>query len=59
MPGVFAFSSATTSTVDYESEIKEAKALFEQVFPGEAFLPRAPDAEDIVIEDEESRPDSE
>ena len=36
---------------DYESSINEAKSIFHHYFPTEDFLPRAPDAEDIIIED--------
>lgn len=46
---VFAFRSASIG-VDYEVHINEAKALFQKLFPEETFLPRAPDAEDIVID---------
>lgn len=47
---VYAFRSPSAG-VDYESHVNEAKSLFHQLFPGDAFLPRAPDAEDIIIDD--------
>lgn len=36
--------------MDYGKCISEAKSIFEKMFPNEEFLPKAPDAEDIVIE---------
>ena len=36
--------------MDYGKCINEARSVFEKMFPGEEFLPKAPDAEDIVIE---------
>jgi len=37
---------------DYESCIFEGKEIFHKYFPSEEFLPRAPDAEDIIMEDD-------
>lgn len=48
---VYAFRGPSVG-VDYEPHIEEAKALFHRLFPNDTFLPRAPDAEDIVLEDE-------
>lgn len=36
--------------IDYGRCIREANAIFDQMFPNEEFLPKAPDADDIVIE---------
>lgn len=36
--------------IDYEKSIGEAKAIFDRMFPNEDFLPKAPDADDIIIE---------
>lgn len=36
--------------MDYGKCINEARVVFEKMFPNEEFLPKAPDAEDIVIE---------
>ncbi|GIX75544.1 rab proteins geranylgeranyltransferase component A 2 [Caerostris extrusa] len=36
--------------LDYEHAVKQAHEIFEAMYPGEEFLPRAPDPEDILIE---------
>ncbi|XP_050305481.1 rab proteins geranylgeranyltransferase component A 1 [Anthonomus grandis grandis] len=38
--------------LDYDSSIKKAKMIFESLYPGEEFLPRAPDPEEIIIGEE-------
>ncbi|XP_044749171.1 rab proteins geranylgeranyltransferase component A [Coccinella septempunctata] len=38
--------------LDYDSSVKKAREIFSSIYPGEVFLPRAPDAEEIVIEEE-------
>ncbi|CAL1280569.1 unnamed protein product [Larinioides sclopetarius] len=48
-PGVFLTSSPDLD-LDYEHAVKEARDIFEAMCPGEEFLPRAPDPEDILIE---------
>lgn len=55
---IHVFRNATQG-VDYESNISEAKALFHRLFPEDDFLPRAPDAEDIVIEERDEQTKSE
>jgi hypothetical protein len=45
------------SSVGYESCVSEAKALFNQLFPGEDFLPKIPDPEDIIYGDNEEQED--
>lgn len=67
-PGEFTSSLKNVSVVenpfleqDYESSINEAKRIFDSYLPSQEFLPRAPDAEDIILEDvpeEESQRDS-
>lgn len=37
-----------SSDIDYEDSISEAQQLFDRMFPGEDFLPRAPDPDEIV-----------
>lgn len=37
-----------SSDIDYEDSISEAQQLFHRMFPGEDFLPRAPDPEEII-----------
>ncbi|XP_045478876.1 rab proteins geranylgeranyltransferase component A 1 [Harmonia axyridis] len=41
------------SDLDYDYSVQKAKEIFSAIYPGEDFLPRAPDAEEIVIEGEE------
>lgn len=47
--GLFVTSSPDVD-LDYELAVKEAREIFEKMYPGEEFLPRAPDPEDILIE---------
>ncbi|GFV16579.1 rab proteins geranylgeranyltransferase component A 2 [Trichonephila clavipes] len=47
--GVFLTSSPDVD-LDYEHVVKQARDIFEAMCPGEEFLPRAPDPEDILIE---------
>lgn len=51
---VYAFSGPSAG-VDYELHVNEAKSLFHDLFPEDRFLPQAPNAEDIVIDDELER----
>lgn len=37
-------------SLDYDQSIAEAKEMFLKLFPGEDFLPRAPEPEEIIIE---------
>ncbi|EGG20375.1 Rab escort protein [Cavenderia fasciculata] len=37
-----------SSTIDYQSQISQAKFIFEKICPGQTFLERVPDAEDII-----------
>lgn len=41
-------SSSPSLELDYDSAILEAKEIFNSMFPGEEFLPRAPDHDDII-----------
>ncbi|GFU28549.1 rab proteins geranylgeranyltransferase component A 2 [Nephila pilipes] len=47
--GVF-LTSTPDVDLDYEHAVKQAHDIFEAMCPGEEFLPRAPDPEDILIE---------
>ncbi|KAG8194753.1 hypothetical protein JTE90_026397 [Oedothorax gibbosus] len=47
--GIFLTSSPDLE-LDYEHAVKQAREIFDAIFPGEEFLPRAPDPEDILIE---------
>ncbi|GAM21017.1 hypothetical protein SAMD00019534_041920 [Acytostelium subglobosum LB1] len=40
--------SPVSVSIDYDQQINEAKALFEKICPGQTFLERVPDSEDIV-----------
>jgi hypothetical protein len=44
-------TSGPGQQLDYDHHVQEARLLFERLYPGEEFLPRAPDPEEIVIED--------
>ncbi len=39
--------------LDYDASIAHCRATFEAMFPGEEFLPRAPEPEEIIIGDDE------
>ncbi|XP_054713825.1 rab proteins geranylgeranyltransferase component A 2-like [Uloborus diversus] len=47
--GLF-LTSSPDFELDYEHAVAEAREIFEKICPGEEFLPRAPDPEDILIE---------
>ena len=52
----FYFCSGPRFELDYDASISHCRATFESMFPGEEFLPRAPEPEEIVIggDDEEA-----
>lgn len=37
--------------LDFEFAVKQAKQIFEKMYPGCEFLPRAPDPEEIIVDD--------
>lgn len=39
--------------LDYDKSIENAEAVFKKLYPDEEFLPRAPDPDEIIIEDED------
>lgn len=39
--------------LDYDKSIENAESVFKKLYPGEEFLPRAPDPEEIIIENED------
>ena len=39
------------SALDYDAAVAQAKAIVGTMFPGEEFMPRAPDPEEIIFED--------
>jgi Rab proteins geranylgeranyltransferase component A len=43
--------------LDYDRSIAEAKAMFNELYPNEEFLPRAPDPEEIIYGDEDESKD--
>jgi hypothetical protein len=51
-------TSGPVFELDFDSTINRAAKIFEIIFPGEDFLPRAPDPEEIIIggDDEGSNP---
>ncbi|XP_039295331.1 rab proteins geranylgeranyltransferase component A 1 [Nilaparvata lugens] len=40
--------------LDFEYAVKQAKEIFTKMYPDSEFLPRAPDPEEIVLEDDEA-----
>ena len=40
--------------LDFDIDIEQAKEIYKGMFPGEEFLPRAPDPEEIAFGDEET-----
>lgn len=36
--------------LDYDESIRRAKSMFNEIYPNDEFLPRAPDPEEIIIE---------
>ncbi len=47
-------TSFPTSNPCNEDHVKEAKKIFSELFPGEIFLPKVPDPEDMVWEEHSS-----
>ncbi len=52
--------SGPSFELDYDAAISNARAVFQRMFPGEEFLPRAPEPEEIIIggEEEEEEEDA-
>lgn len=40
--------------LDYDESIRQTKLLYEKMYPGEEFLPKAPEPEEIIIGDEDA-----
>lgn len=40
--------------LDYDESIRQAKLLYEKMYPGDEFLPKAPEPEEIIIGDEDA-----
>lgn len=53
LPGNVTVTSDPDPSISYEACINEAKTIFHEMYPSEEFLPKIPDPEDIVYEDEE------
>ncbi|GAB6033235.1 hypothetical protein CHUAL_012838 [Chamberlinius hualienensis] len=51
-PSNIAITTGPNASLDFDDAVVEARNAFTTTFPGEEFLPRAPDYEDIVIEDQ-------
>lgn len=44
--------------LDFDYHVKEAKRIFDQICPGQEFMPSPPDPEDIILDDNvETKPD--
>lgn len=39
-----------TFALDYEHSIEEARSMFQNLYPDEEFLPRAPEPEEIIMD---------
>lgn len=39
--------------LDYDESIRQTKLLYEKMYPGDEFLPKAPEPEEIIIGDED------
>lgn len=40
--------------LDYDESIRQTKLLYEKMYPGDDFLPKAPEPEEIIIGDEDA-----
>lgn len=40
--------------LDYDESIRQTKLLYEKMYPGDEFLPKAPEPEEIIIGDEDA-----
>lgn len=40
--------------LDYDESIRQSKLLYEKMYPGDEFLPKAPEPEEIIIGDEDA-----
>ncbi|KAF0310796.1 Rab proteins geranylgeranyltransferase component A 1 [Amphibalanus amphitrite] len=52
LPDNVAFCSGPDDAIGFDAAVQEARDLFTAHFPGEEFLPRAPDPEEIIFFDE-------
>ncbi|EFA85547.1 Rab escort protein [Heterostelium album PN500] len=54
--GIFVSSdSPISASIDYQSQINEAKSIFSMIVPGVPFLEKVPDSEDIIWNSEEEQ----
>ncbi|KAH9641553.1 hypothetical protein HF086_002240 [Spodoptera exigua] len=44
--------SGPDAGLDFDRAVEQAEQIFKKICPGEEFLPRAPDPEEIVFEDD-------
>lgn len=40
--------------LDYDESIRQTKLLYEKMYPGDEFLPKAPEPDEIIIGDEDA-----
>jgi hypothetical protein len=40
--------------LDYDESIRQSRLLYEKIYPGDEFLPKAPEPEEIIIGDEDA-----
>eukprot|EP00056_Hartaetosiga_gracilis_P001043 m.41937 g.41937 ORF g.41937 m.41937 type:complete len:718 (-) comp10474_c0_seq2:62-2215(-) len=48
--GLFATSGLSDASIGFDLAVEEAEVLFSRIYPGEDFLPRAPDYDEIVFD---------
>ncbi|OQV16028.1 Rab proteins geranylgeranyltransferase component A 1 [Hypsibius exemplaris] len=50
LPANVKLVSGPSGSLDYEDVLKESEELFAMLYPGEVFLPRVPDPEEIIMD---------
>lgn len=56
MPGNLYLCPGPNTDLDYDLAIEQARSIFGRMFPGEEFLPRAPDPEEIAFDNQGTEP---
>uniref|UniRef100_A0A0N7ZC84 Rab proteins geranylgeranyltransferase component A n=1 Tax=Scylla olivacea TaxID=85551 RepID=A0A0N7ZC84_SCYOL len=55
-PGNLYLCPGPNTDLDYDLAIEQARSIFGRMFPGEEFLPRAPDPEEIAFDNQGTEP---
>ncbi|KAK8401361.1 hypothetical protein O3P69_002848 [Scylla paramamosain] len=56
MPGNLYLCPGPNTDLDYDLAIEQARSIFGRMYPGEEFLPRAPDPEEIAFDNQGTEP---